>query len=156
PNPFGERAEVAFALPSAERVRLAVYDVLGREVARLVDGEREAGTHRVAFEASALPAGVYVVRLVAGTTTAAPRVTGLRWPEERFQTCSHETHSGNGHESVAFPRARPPRRAGGAGAGPSGVPRPPRRLGAARGGGGVHRRRVPPGELPPPAPRWRR
>ncbi|MEM6784611.1 MAG: T9SS type A sorting domain-containing protein [Bacteroidota bacterium] len=46
-------------------VRLAVYDVTGREVARLVDGTVEAGTHTATFEASGLPSGVYVLRLSA-------------------------------------------------------------------------------------------
>ncbi len=41
-----------------------VYDVLGREVRLLVDGVREAGMHEVLFEASGLPSGTYLVRLV--------------------------------------------------------------------------------------------
>ena len=44
---------------------LKVYDVLGREVATLVNGEREAGTHRVRWEATGLPSGVYVYRLLS-------------------------------------------------------------------------------------------
>jgi hypothetical protein len=59
-------------------VRLAVYDVLGREVARLVDGEEEAGAHRVRFEGGALPVGVYVVRLAVGEVVAVRRVVVLR------------------------------------------------------------------------------
>jgi hypothetical protein len=44
-------------------VRLAVYDLLGREVARLVDGEAAAGRHLVPFDGHALASGVYVCRL---------------------------------------------------------------------------------------------
>lgn len=65
PNPSHGRAEIGYALPSVQRVRLAVYDVLGREVLRLRSGEEEgAGFHRA--EVSGLAAGVYLVRLVAG------------------------------------------------------------------------------------------
>jgi hypothetical protein len=55
-----------------------VYDVLGREVARLVDAEREAGRHEATLDGSALPAGVYVVRLTAGPFVQAQRVTLVR------------------------------------------------------------------------------
>jgi hypothetical protein len=50
-------------LPEAGQVRLAVYDVLGREVARLVDGALSAGSHRVTFEAGNLPSGAYLYRM---------------------------------------------------------------------------------------------
>ena len=58
-------------LPEPAQVALTVYDVLGREVARLVDGARQAGAHREPLDASVLPAGVYVVRLQA-TGESAP------------------------------------------------------------------------------------
>jgi hypothetical protein len=66
PNPFSSRAALAFTLPEPSRVRLAVYDVLGREVVVLVDGPQEAGTHGVTLDGSRLPAGTYFVRLEAG------------------------------------------------------------------------------------------
>jgi choice-of-anchor B domain-containing protein len=85
PNPFASRTTLAFALPAASRVRLAVYDALGREVAVLVDGERGPGRHEVAFEGAALPAGTYLARLAvedpargAGTTVQAQRLTLVR------------------------------------------------------------------------------
>ena len=69
PNPFRGHTRIGFALPSPMPVRLCVYDVLGREVARLVDGVLEAGGHEVPWEAGPLPRGVYVYRLdVAGRT----------------------------------------------------------------------------------------
>jgi hypothetical protein len=46
---------------------LVVYDVLGRQVATLVDGMRAAGRHQVTFEAATLPSGVYLYRIDAGT-----------------------------------------------------------------------------------------
>lgn len=65
PNPFVASTRLTYGLPQAGRVSLAVYDVLGREVARLVDEEQAAGAYRVAFDGGDLPAGVYVVRLSA-------------------------------------------------------------------------------------------
>ena len=65
PNPFGARTELRFALPEPARVRLAVYDVLGREVAVLTDGDVPAGTHTSRFEAGSLAPGVYVYRFEA-------------------------------------------------------------------------------------------
>lgn len=66
PNPFGRVTFLRFELPSAMRVRLSVYDVLGREVKVLVDGHRTAGNHQVLLEADNLASGVYVYRLETG------------------------------------------------------------------------------------------
>ena len=78
PNPFAETTTLGFALPTPQAVRLAVYDVLGREVAVLADGARPAGTQAVAFDASGLPSGVYVVRLNAGGAELTQRLTVVR------------------------------------------------------------------------------
>ena len=65
PNPFNPTTEIRFALPEAADVRLIVYDALGREVARLVDGPVGAGYQHATFEAGSLPSGVYLYRLEA-------------------------------------------------------------------------------------------
>jgi hypothetical protein len=78
PNPSSGRVALRFGLAEAGRVRLAVYDALGREVAVLVDGVREAGSHDVPFDASALAPGTYVVRLLAGGSLEARRFTLTR------------------------------------------------------------------------------
>ncbi len=78
PNPSAERAEIGFTLTAAQAVRLAVYDVLGREVAVLADGVRPAGEQTVTFDASALPSGVYVVRLQAGAAALTQQLTVVR------------------------------------------------------------------------------
>jgi uncharacterized delta-60 repeat protein len=84
PNPAraGEPVRLAFAVAEAREVRVSVYDVAGREVARLVDGPLEAGRYEVAWTGAdasggALAAGVYVVRMEAGAFTHALRVTVL-------------------------------------------------------------------------------
>jgi hypothetical protein len=66
PNPVVGSASVSVTLPTVENARVAVYDVTGREVAVVLDEARTAGTHTVSWDASALPAGVYLVRLTAG------------------------------------------------------------------------------------------
>ncbi|NNE70950.1 MAG: T9SS type A sorting domain-containing protein [Rhodothermales bacterium] len=63
PNPFNPVTTIAFDLPATGNVRLAVYDVLGREVALLVSGSLEAGNHQVRFDAQNLPSGSYLYRL---------------------------------------------------------------------------------------------
>ena len=63
PNPFNPETTIEYTLPQAESVRLVVYDVLGREVARLVDGVQPAGRHSVRFSGGELSSGTYVYRL---------------------------------------------------------------------------------------------
>ncbi|PAP75853.1 T9SS type A sorting domain-containing protein [Rubrivirga marina] len=78
PNPFGARTTLAYDLPAPGSVRLAVLDVLGREVAVVVEVDRPAGRHATALDAAALPAGVYVVSLEAGGARLTRTVTRLR------------------------------------------------------------------------------
>ncbi len=78
PNPLAAAAEVRFGLPEPGAVRLAVFDALGREVARLAEGAHAAGWHSASLDAAALPSGAYVVRLTAGTHAEAIAVTVLR------------------------------------------------------------------------------
>jgi len=63
PNPFNPTTEIAFMLSEASDVRMAVYDMLGREVAVLLEGLQPAGRNTVAFEASNLPSGLYLYRI---------------------------------------------------------------------------------------------
>ncbi len=65
PNPFNPTTTIRYELAEAGLVQLVVYDVLGREVAVLVDHDQAAGVHDVNFEASHLPSGLYIVRLKA-------------------------------------------------------------------------------------------
>ncbi len=63
PNPFNPITHIRFALPEADTVKLTVYDILGREVVRLVDGHLNAGLHTVKFDASELSGGMYIFRI---------------------------------------------------------------------------------------------
>ena len=78
PNPISGRGTVRVSVPTAGHVRVVITDVLGREVAVLVDGERPAGPSDVALETGRLAPGVYVVRLVAGSEATVRRVTVAR------------------------------------------------------------------------------
>ncbi len=75
PNPTSARATLSFDLAEAGPVRLAVYDVLGRAVAVLVDEERAAGHYEAALEGRGLAAGLYLVRLHAGLLATTRRLT---------------------------------------------------------------------------------
>ena len=66
PNPFNPATTLSFSLPKDGRVSLVIYDIRGRAVAHLVDGWRQAGVYRVAFDASDLASGVYIYRFKAG------------------------------------------------------------------------------------------
>jgi hypothetical protein len=71
PNPFGGRSEVRYSLPVNSHVRLAVYDVSGRQARLLADDEQKAGSHTLRWNGTAndgrpLANGVYMLRLDAG------------------------------------------------------------------------------------------
>ncbi len=68
PNPFNPATTIEFSLPNAAHVSLRVYDMLGREVAVLVNEERTAGSYRVTFDARSLPSGTYLYSLRAGSS----------------------------------------------------------------------------------------
>ena len=67
PNPFNPSTSISYQLPQSSVVTLKVYDVLGKEVASLVEGVQSAGRHTVRFDASLLRSGVYFYRIQAGT-----------------------------------------------------------------------------------------
>ena len=77
PNPTRGAATLRYGLPAGGHVRLAVFDVLGREVAVLHDGRQSAGEHAAALGAGLAP-GVYVVRLAAGGRALTRAVTVVR------------------------------------------------------------------------------
>ncbi len=69
PNPFTASTAIQFSLATSESVRLSVYNVLGQEVAVLVDGETmPAGRHEVVFNAAGLSSGMYMFRIEAGSS----------------------------------------------------------------------------------------
>jgi len=67
PNPFNPVTIISFELPRASQVNLTVYDILGREIAVLVNDRKNAGIHQVKFDGSDLASGVYFYRIQTGT-----------------------------------------------------------------------------------------
>ena len=66
PNPFNPTTIIQYAINSRQFISLNVYDVLGNEIAILVNEEKPSGTYEVEFDASNLPSGVYMYRLTSG------------------------------------------------------------------------------------------
>ncbi len=78
PNPASGTANVAFSLAEAGDARVALYDVLGREVAILHDGQTEAGEHVASFDARSVPSGSYIVVMQTGAERLTQRFTVVR------------------------------------------------------------------------------
>src|SRR5690606_7770462 len=78
PNPFSGATTIRFTIPQPTDVTLKVYDMLGREVATLVDGRVSAGSHEVGFDAAGLTSGLYTYRLQAGGSVRTQRMALIR------------------------------------------------------------------------------
>ncbi len=74
PNPFNPSTNINYSLPEASSVTIVVYDLLGQKVAELVNTEKAAGYHTVAFDASALSSGVYIYQIKAGAFTQTKKM----------------------------------------------------------------------------------
>ena len=78
PNPFNPMTRIPFALAARSRVDLSVYDVRGKLVATLVDGERTAGPHSVVWDATEQASGLYFVRLRADGAERVRKIVLLK------------------------------------------------------------------------------
>lgn len=74
PNPFNPTTNIRLEIPKASNVTLKVYNILGQEVATLLNGFQDAGVHRLTFDASKLSSGVYIYRVEAGNYVQAKRM----------------------------------------------------------------------------------
>jgi hypothetical protein len=75
PNPFNPTTRIRFSLPESNHVSLRVYNLLGQEVAVLLDEFKPTGTYEVTFDAASLPTGMYLYSLTAGSHTAIKAMT---------------------------------------------------------------------------------
>jgi len=67
PNPFNPSTRISYAIPSASFVNLKVYDIIGNEIAVLVNEEKQAGNYQIDFDATELTGGVYFYQLLTGS-----------------------------------------------------------------------------------------
>ena len=78
PNPFNPTTAIKFNLPEGGNVKLSVYNLLGQEVATLVNGFKEAGSHTVNFDASNLMSGIYLYKIQANGFVQTRKMTLLK------------------------------------------------------------------------------
>jgi hypothetical protein len=78
PNPFNPSTTIAFSVPSDSKVSLQVYDILGKVVKTLVNGQKAAGSYTVSFDASSLSSGVYFYKLTAGENSLMKKMNLIK------------------------------------------------------------------------------
>ena len=78
PNPFNPTTIIKYEIPKASFVKIKVFDILGKEVATLVNGIQEAGNHKVQFNSSNLSSGIYFYRLTSGNFTQIKKMILLK------------------------------------------------------------------------------
>lgn len=78
PNPFNPSTTISYSIPEASKVSLKVYDILGKEVAELINTEKPAGTYDVNFDAYNLSSGVYFYTIKAGKFIQTKKMVLMR------------------------------------------------------------------------------
>ncbi len=78
PNPFNPTTTISYNLTEQSRVKLSVYNILGQEVAVLVNGIKTAGSHQAVFNAEALPSGAYLYKLQQGNSVLVKKMLLLK------------------------------------------------------------------------------
>ncbi len=78
PNPFNPTTTIRYSIPNSSNVSMKIYNILGQEVATLVNQHQIAGNYTVTFDASRLASGVYFYRLNAGSFTAVKKMLLLK------------------------------------------------------------------------------
>jgi hypothetical protein len=78
PNPFNPGTTISFDVPSTGQVSIKVYNILGEEVANMVNGVVEAGKKSIFFDARGLASGVYICRMYAGDFAAVRKMVLIR------------------------------------------------------------------------------
>jgi len=78
PNPFNPSTSISYSVPEIDFVTLKVYDVLGSEIATLINEEKPVGSYEVKFDAAGLPSGIYFYKLQAGSFVETKKMVLLR------------------------------------------------------------------------------
>jgi len=78
PNPFNPSTQIKYSIPKDGQVTLKVYNMLGQEVATLVNQQQQAGNYTVNFNASRLASGIYMYRIQSGSFSLTKKMTLLK------------------------------------------------------------------------------
>jgi hypothetical protein len=78
PNPFNPNTAIRYQLPVSSQVKLTIYDILGRRVTTLINAPQPAGEHKIVWDASAFPSGLYFARLEAGEKSRTVKMILLK------------------------------------------------------------------------------
>jgi len=78
PNPFNARTTISFTLPSAEKISIDIFNIVGQHLATIADGEFEAGNHSLVWDASGATSGIYFYRLTRAGETLTKRMTLIK------------------------------------------------------------------------------
>jgi glucuronoarabinoxylan endo-1,4-beta-xylanase len=78
PNPFNPSTVIKFSIPESGFVSLKVFNILGQEVANLLNESKEAGVYEVSFDASSLTTGMYIYRIQSGNFTATRKMVLIK------------------------------------------------------------------------------
>ena len=78
PNPFNPTTQITYSIPHSSYISLKVYNLLGKEIANLFEGYRNAGSYKITFNAAGLASGVYLYRLKAGNFMETKKLVLLK------------------------------------------------------------------------------
>jgi hypothetical protein len=78
PNPFNPSTTIRYDVPTNTHVRLTIFDIMGREIARLVDDLKESGAYEAHWDATNVASGVYICRIDAGVFSESVKLVLLR------------------------------------------------------------------------------
>ena len=78
PNPFNPTTKIKFSLPKAEKVKIEVFNLLGKKVRILIDDQLPIGFHEVKFNTQDLPSGIYAYKITAGQYQAVKKMLLLK------------------------------------------------------------------------------
>ena len=78
PNPFNARTTIEYNLPLDTRVTLDIFDILGRKIETLVNGNQSSGAHAVVWNADKVASGLYFYRIQAGEMSEIKQMTLLK------------------------------------------------------------------------------
>lgn len=78
PNPFNPSTTINYAVPLQAKVRLEIFDLVGRKVAELVNGPKSTGSYSINFDASQLASGLYIYRLQVGSNILTKKMTLIK------------------------------------------------------------------------------